>query len=100
MDLGDGVFAFLFIYSAVVVIKKARSEIFNRLFIFLGAHSMNLWFLHGIFFTGGGARLQAVLYFPQYAIPILIWGVIILLPVSYVCSLAQTKLSRLLHVRH
>lgn len=100
MGLCDGAFAFLFVYSAVIIIKKIHSVFFNNLFIFLGAHSMNLWFLHGIFFTGGGTRLQAALYFPTYAILILIWGVVILLPVSYLCSLAQSKLLQLLHIKH
>ena len=54
---------------------------------------MNLWFLHGIFFTGS-RPLQIWLYYPEYPFLIFILGIILLLPLAIGCDYIQKTLYR------
>lgn len=84
----EGIFVFLFVYLICCIRCNLNSIIFERFCMFIGSYSMNLWFLHGIFFTAE-KKLQWLLYYPRYSPLILIWGVLLLLPISMICSLLQ-----------
>lgn len=47
----------------------------------LGKYSMNLWLLHGMFFTPNKS-LQFIAYWPKYGILVTIWALLLLLPIS------------------
>lgn len=59
----------------------------------LGKNSMNLWLLHGIFFTPK-ASLQFIAYWPQYGILITIWSFVFLLPISMFIGKIQKRFAR------
>lgn len=93
VGIREGVFAFLFIYSAVIVVRRLNWALLTGALTWLGRHSMNLWYLHGIFFVGVGRdALQHILYFPGLSVLILAWGVLLLCPVTLACDYVQRRL--------
>lgn len=55
--------------------------------LLLGALSMPLWFLHGLFFTQ--LPLQWLLYLPHLSVLVLLWGLVLLIPVAMVVKWLQ-----------
>lgn len=51
-------------------------------------HSMNMWFLHSIFFTPT-RKLQWIAFLPKVSILIIAWIILIMLPISKLLSYAQ-----------
>lgn len=88
MGIRDGIFSFGFIFAVIVILRRLNWNWLDKSLIFLGYISMNLWYLHGIFFSGE-KKLQWILYYPQYPIFILIWGMIMLIPIALFCSKVQ-----------
>ncbi|MDM8268298.1 acyltransferase family protein [Barnesiella viscericola] len=86
----DGIFAAIFIFAVINIFNRLRCEWLNKIIIFLGFYSMNLWYLHGIFFTGS-RPLQDVLYYPKYPILIFILCIAIVLPIAMGCDFIQRK---------
>lgn len=80
------------IYCFTLLSHKIKFQSLRTLFIVLGTYSMNLWFLHGIFFTGN-RPLQRLLYMPKISILILIWSFILLLPFAIAISRIHTYIS-------
>ena len=64
----------------------------------LAVNSMNLWYLHGIFFTPN-KTLQGIVYLPHYGIPIFIWAFIMCLPFAVVISKIQNSVLMKLRLR-
>ena len=88
----EGIITTSFLFFTIIIFKALSDT--NWLIIFflaLGKNSMNLWFLHGLFFTGS-RPLQTVLYSPKYSFIILIWGIVILLTLNHIISLIQRPL--------
>ena len=84
----EGLFAALFIFAIISIFRKLSWPGLEKIIILLGSYSMNLWYLHGIFFTGS-RPLQGLLYFPQYSLFIFVIAVISLLPVAIGCDWIQ-----------
>ena len=59
---------------------------------------MNIWYLHGIFFTVS-RPLEPLLYAPYYMILIVVWGIVLCLPVSWLLSRVQRYAIRVLHLQ-
>lgn len=87
-DISDALFAMLFCFGLLLMFEKINGTRIATILSFLGIYSMNLWFLHGIFFTGT-RPLQAILYYPRVSILILIWGLILLIPVAMLFAWIQ-----------
>lgn len=89
LDLNNYVFEAIFAGCAIFIftslLNRLNFKILKKVLILVGVYSTYLWFLHGIFFTGT-RPLQSILYAPRISILIILWGVIILMPVSFVCS--------------
>ena len=49
----------------------------------LGKYSLEIWFLHAIFFIGSES-VQKIAYWPKYSVLILPWTLCILLPVAVI----------------
>ena len=81
----DGLFAAVFIYAVVVIARCRWMSLVNKVFLFLGAYSMNMWYFHGLFFTGS-KQFQWLLYWPEYSILILLWGIVMTLMLSIACD--------------
>ncbi|MCE5286627.1 MAG: acyltransferase [Pelosinus sp.] len=82
----------IFIYSIIDILNHINSYKVNKLLTFLGKHSLNLWFLHAIFFFNTKA-IQWVLYFPKYSIVIVVWCILILLPFSILINFILSKIN-------
>lgn len=90
----EAIFAGCAIFIFTSLLNRLNIQILKKVLILVGVYSTYLWFLHGIFFTGT-RPLQSILYAPKISILILFWGVIILMPVSYVCSRMHSALWQL-----
>lgn len=88
--LPEAVFAGLFIFLCLLWIRELKGRRLKRMLTWIGVYSMNLWFLHGIFFTGS-RPLQWILYYPRVSILILIWGLVLLMPVAVGCAWIQKR---------
>ncbi|MFI3288593.1 MAG: acyltransferase family protein [Rikenellaceae bacterium] len=89
----DVLWVVIFIYCVLATLRAVKSERVEQILQFLGTYSMNMWFVHAIFFAGTLDILQRVLYFPKYSILVYVWGVLLTLVVSMFCSVVYNKLS-------
>ena len=91
----DIVYAPLFVFLTVNIMSYVnRYPLFIRLFKILGKYSMNIWFLHGIFFMGT-MKLQWILYLPKQSIFVLVWGLFLIIILSkFVTSIQNFVLKR------
>lgn len=92
-DISEAVFAMLFCFGLLLVFEKIKGSRTAIVLSFLGTYSMNLWFLHGIFFTGS-RPFQYLLYMPRISILILIWGLALLLPAAMLFAYIQKHVWR------
>lgn len=60
----------------------------------LGKYSLEIWFLHAIFFIGSES-VQKIAYWPKYSVLILFWTLCILLPVAFIFQLVKDLLTTL-----
>ena len=60
----------------------------------LGRYSLEIWFLHAIFFIGSES-VQKIAYWPKYSVLILPWTLCILLPVAAIFQKAKALLTNL-----
>lgn len=60
----------------------------------LGKYSLEIWFLHAIFFIGSES-VQKIAYWPKYSVLILPWTLCILLPVAAMFQKAKALLTNL-----
>lgn len=58
-----------------------NSKCLNNLCNILSKHSINIWFLHSLFFTPN-KTLQSIAYFPKYPIIIFIWVILLCIAAS------------------
>lgn len=91
----DGLFSFIFIFTLISVFHRYKLSKIKTFMLLLGSYSMNIWYLHGIFFTGD-RPLQWILYYPHYWILIILWGIILLLPVAMICKYLQQPLTQMI----
>lgn len=77
----DIVYAPLFIYILCGFLS-VLPEFFTKALTYLSGHSMNIWFLHSVFFFRT-AELMKYAYLPKLAPLIVVWVILITLPVSY-----------------
>ena len=60
----------VFIFSLIYITRKVNKK--AKTISILSKHSMNIWFLHSMFFTGE-CRLQWIACLPKNALLIVIW---------------------------
>lgn len=78
----------LFVYFFVELFNGIRSERLEKIVMFVGTYSMNIWFIHSIFFTGS-RPLQPLLYAPKYSILILAFALVMCVPVAWIVGCVQ-----------
>lgn len=83
----------LYIYGLIKLLNTVKFKPVEKTLCFIGAHSMNLWFLQSVFYGTTGA-LQFIAYMPKGSVLILAWSIICLLPVSWVYNKIFNKLFR------
>lgn len=79
----DWFFAPILIFDCIEIIRKIKCSVIDKSLTLIGKHSMNLWYIHGIFFYVS-EKMQAVLYWPKVSILILVWSLCIMIPVSII----------------
>ena len=65
-----------------------------ELMSFLEKYSLEIWFLHAIFFIGSES-VQKIAYWPKYSLLILVWTLCILLPIAVMFQKAKAVLTKL-----
>lgn len=82
---------FLLIGAIVFLLNKYHSKWLYIFLSFMGAYSLNIWFLHGMFFTES-RELQWLLYWPKLSVLVMVWAMTILLSFSYYISKVQDRI--------
>lgn len=88
----------LFVPFYVAVVNSTYKYIKNNISIiisFLGKYSLELWFLHAIFFVGSES-LQKICYWPKLDILILVWSFCILIPFAVLYNSLTSKICKVL----
>lgn len=80
-----------FIFSIISLIRMINHQWLTNGLGFLGEHSLNLWFLHAMFF-GKTAYLQRIAYYPKISVLIILWVLILLIPVSILINKMMEKI--------
>lgn len=86
--------AFVLIVCCLELLDRTKNKLLRRLLMLLGALSMSLWFLHGIFFTGKNF-MQAELYAVKEPVLIFLLCLVVLTLVAYLFQLGYNKLLKL-----
>lgn len=89
----DSIYAPVFIFLTVKLIKVVP-EIFRKFLKLMGKHSMNIWFLHSLFFFRT-SELMKYAYAPRVSVLIVAWVIVICLVLSY----GLTAISDLIFIR-
>ncbi len=89
----DSIYAPIFIFLAVKIIE-VFPKVFHRFLRLMGKHSMNIWFLHSLFFFRT-AELMKYAYAPKVSVLIVTWVIVICLVLSY----GLTAISDLILIR-
>lgn len=79
----DCIYAPTIIFTVWIFFKKHKSNCIRQVLKFLGTYSLEIWFLHAIFFIGN-STVQHVAYWPKLSILILVWVLLILSPIAIV----------------
>lgn len=80
----DVIYAPIFVFVLFYLWNELPAKIgriIDRLLFVMGQYSLEIWFMHGIFFIGN-ATVQKVAYWPKYSILILAWVIVLLLPLA------------------
>lgn len=85
----------IFIFTTTVISRKTCAKYLTNILILIAACSMNLWFLHGIFFTAN-RPLQPLLYSSGSPVIIYITVLALTLPVAYSLHFVQQRFLTLL----
>ena len=80
-----------FIFSIISLIRMINNQWLTNGLGFLGEHSLNLWFLHAIFFEKT-AYLQWIAYYPKISVLIILWVLILLIPISTLINKMMKKI--------
>lgn len=93
----DVLLAPIFIGYTWYVLSSFENIIFIRgikkCLAFLGKYSLEIWFLHAIFFIGN-VKVQKIAYWPKVDILILIWTILLLIPFAMLIQWGQKKILR------
>ncbi len=88
-DTIDAIFSFdcfyapIFVFLAVKILEVIPGV--PRLLKAMGAYSMNIWFLHSLFFFRT-AELMKYIYAPRISLLILLWTIVLCLPFAWMLS--------------
>lgn len=83
----DTLYVPFLIYIIVTYLNAIHCSVLEKVLMLLSRHSMNMWFLHALFFTPN-YKLQWIAYFPKYPILILLWTLFLML----LCSMLIEKM--------
>lgn len=89
--------ALFYIVDAGIKAERRSVKTVMGILEYLGRYSMNLWLLHGIFFTPKRG-LQFIAYCPQYGLLITVWAIVLLLPLSVVVEKAQKGIQNFINL--
>lgn len=92
----DALLVIVLIYSVVCLLETVKSQRAEKILLFFGTYSLNIWFIHAIFHTGQVDFLQRVLYLPQYPIFIYFWGILLVVPFAIIVTRMQNAMFKLL----
>jgi peptidoglycan/LPS O-acetylase OafA/YrhL len=99
----DVLYAPVAVFTLVMLLRDSAAAVRKPL-EFLGGHSMNIWFLHSIFFTPVlRPFLERFAFLPRNPILVILWVVLLCLPVSIIINFLfrqQEKIFTRLRSKH
>lgn len=79
----DIIYVPIMIYTLIDLLDNLRFKNINTLMEFLGKHSLNIWFLHSIFFSYyTKTYFQRLAYVPKNPVLVVAWVIILCIPFS------------------
>lgn len=91
----DVIYTPIFIYFILKLLEGIDLNFVKVILKILGKYSLEIWFLHAIFFIGN-PTIQKIAYWPKISIFILIWVFIVLIPIA---KLIQTIVNEIFSKR-
>lgn len=92
----NGVIAALFIYALVELSRMVHFKPLRSVVIFIGIHSMNIWFLHSLFTSSSTRALfQPYIYYFTTPLFVITACIVTCLPCSIALTLLQNKVKQL-----
>lgn len=79
-------------FEKISIIRKIENCL-----AFLGKYSLEIWFLHAIFFIGN-ANVQRIAYWPRVDVFILAWTILLLIPFAMLVQRIQRKIVNALKI--
>lgn len=90
----DSIYVTIVIFELLNIFADNRCKVVNRFFEFVGHHSTNVWFLHGVFFDPVTNVLQKYAYIPKVPVFVVLWAFVLCIPVSFVINFIMKYVSR------
>lgn len=88
----DVIFAPMVIYSLIVILSNTKFKFIKKILKFLGEHSLNIWFLHSIFFSIYTREVfQRIAYLPGNPILVVVWVILLCIPFSIIINFLINK---------
>jgi hypothetical protein len=88
----DVIFAPMVICSLIVILSNTKFKFIKKILKFLGKHSLNIWFLHSIFFSIYTREVfQRIAYLPGNPILVVVWVILLCIPFSIIINFLINK---------
>lgn len=91
----DFIFAPLFVFGLVKLLQLLPGVRLLYPISLIGKYSLLMWFLHCTFFNVSKEFTQPILYYPYNPILVLLWGLVLILAVSFVISFPINAINRI-----
>lgn len=86
----------IFVYAIINITDMFSGSVIDKIIQNIGKYSMEMWFIHGIFFNCSKDIFQKILYLPYYPVIVLMWGLLICLifsiPLKYFGLIVRKKI--------
>lgn len=93
----DIIYTPIVIFELVNIFSKLNSVVTNS-FMFLGHQSLNIWFLHSIFFSYATKEIfQPIAYIPKNPVLVVIWVILLCIPFSLVTNFIINLINKLIN---
>ena len=91
----DFVYAPLIICGLLNLLRFIKSEKILFPISIIGKYSLLMWFLHSVFFNVSKEYTQPVLFYPRNPLLVLLWGLVLILAVSFVISFPINAINKI-----
>ncbi|MGN0160362.1 MAG: acyltransferase family protein [Lachnospiraceae bacterium] len=92
----DLIYTPIIVFSLLNLFNEKRVVFMNRILEFIGKHSLNIWFLHALFFSNNTKVLQKYAYLPKQPVLVIVWSLILCILVSIMIQYIMKYINKLI----